>query len=109
MAPTERDPRDLAAAEPAEVVPAPDEPPVAARLVVEIRTDGTRTVARGALEDAILGERVAVKVEGTTPLSLALALAKAMFQAPLFARTMARAAAKALLPGRAGGPPTERK
>jgi len=62
---------------------ATSEPPVAARLVIEIRTDGTRTVARGAIEDAILGERVAIKVEGQTPLELFTALAKALVDAPL--------------------------
>jgi hypothetical protein len=91
--------RDLDRARPAQRQTEPDEPPVAARLVVEIRTDGTRTIARGALEDAVAGERVAIKVEGTTPLALAAALAKSLFSAPLFARTLARAAAAALLPG----------
>ncbi len=91
------DPDDLAPRAPDDLTPGPDEPPVAARLVIEIRTDGTRTIARGALEDAVLGERVGVKVEGTTPLSLAAALAKAIFQAPFFARSVARAAAAALL------------
>jgi hypothetical protein len=83
------------------------EPPVAARLVVEIRTDGTRTVARGAIEDAILGERIAVKVEGQTPLELALALARAFVDVPFLQRVFTKgpslleSAARALLPGRA--------
>jgi hypothetical protein len=81
------------------------EPPLAARLVVEIRTDGTRTVARGAVEDAILGERIAIKVEGATPLELALALAKAFFEVPFLRRvfdtgpSLLSSAARALLPG----------
>ena len=83
---------------------AANEPPVAARLVIEIRTDGTRTVARGAIEDAILGERIAVKVEGQTPLELAMALAKALVDAPLGAfkkgPSLLGSAARALLPGR---------
>ncbi|MBI5481073.1 MAG: hypothetical protein HY906_19605 [Deltaproteobacteria bacterium] len=84
---------------------APDEPPVAARLVVEIRTDGTRTVARGAVEDAILGERIAVKVEGQTPLELALALARAFVEVPFLQRVFTKgpsllgSAARALVPG----------
>jgi len=73
-----------------------DEPPVVARLVVEIRSDGSRTIARGALEDGQLGERTSLKVEGATPSQLALSLVKALFQAPAFARSVARA----LLPER---------
>jgi hypothetical protein len=72
------------------------EPPVVARLVVEIRSDGSRTIARGALEDATVGQKVALQAEGTTPLSLAFALAKAIFQMPSIAKT----AARALLPAR---------
>jgi hypothetical protein len=85
--------------------PEDDEPPVAARLVVEIRTDGTRTVARGAVEDAILGERIAVKVEGATPLELALALARAFVEVPFLQRVFTKgpsllgSAARALVPG----------
>jgi hypothetical protein len=63
----------------------PDEPPVVARMVIEIRSDGTRTIARGALEDALSGERVAVKAEGSTPLALAASLAKTIFSAPALA------------------------
>ena len=68
-----------------------EEPPVVARLVVEIRSDGTRTIARGAIEDTELGERVAVQAEGKTPLDLALSLGRALLQAPSFARQAARA------------------
>jgi hypothetical protein len=68
-----------------------DEPPVVARLVVEIRSDGSRTIARGALEDTELGERVSIQAEGRTPLDLALSLGKALLQAPSFARQAARA------------------
>jgi hypothetical protein len=63
----------------------PDEPPVVARMVIEIRSDGTRTIARGALEDSLSGERVAVKAEGSTPLALAASLAKTIFSAPALA------------------------
>lgn len=58
------------------------EPPVVARLVVEIRSDGTHTIARGAIQDAQLGQEVAIQAEGTTPLALALSLVKAMVKAP---------------------------
>jgi hypothetical protein len=73
-----------------------DEPPVVARLVVEIRSDGRRTIARGSMEDASRGERVAVEAFGTNPISLAFALARSIFTAPAMART----AVRALLPGK---------
>lgn len=68
-----------------------DLPPVVARMVVEIRSDGRRTVARGALEDLASGERVAVRADGTTPLALASALAKSLLKTPVFARQAVRA------------------
>ena len=44
-----------------------EDPPVVARLVVEIRSDGTRTVARGAIEDRTVGQTTAVQIEAGTP------------------------------------------
>jgi hypothetical protein len=73
-----------------------DEPPVVARLIVEIRSDGSRTIARGAVEDTVTGERTAVEARGTTPLSLMVSLSRAVFQVP----ALARRAARALLPGK---------
>jgi hypothetical protein len=79
---------------------APDElevasdPPVVARLVVEIRSDGSRTIARGAVEDAQRGERVTVEARGDSPLQLAIALARALTQVP---RLSARSAVRGLL------------
>ncbi|MBT8495693.1 MAG: hypothetical protein KJO07_21775 [Deltaproteobacteria bacterium] len=70
------------------------EPPVVARLVVEIRSDGSRTIARGALEDRATGQNVAVEARGNSPMSLALALARSMLKLPSLGR------ARALLPGR---------
>jgi hypothetical protein len=64
-----------------------DEPPVVARLMIEIRSDGRRTIARGALEDLEHGERVAIEAKGTTPLDLALSLARSLLQLPALART----------------------
>ena len=75
-----------------------DEPPVVARLVVEIRSDGSRTIARGAVHDAISGQQVAVEARGNSPLQLAASLARAVFSLP----TLARAARRALLPGKPG-------
>jgi hypothetical protein len=74
----------------------PGEPPVVARMIVEIRSDGTRTIARGALEDAASGERVAIEAHGSTPMGLARSLAKSMLSAPV----LARHAVKALLTSR---------
>jgi hypothetical protein len=68
----------------------PEEPPVVARLMIEIRSDGSRTIARGALEDAILGEKVAVEARGTSPASLAASLIKSLFSGPLLAKAVAR-------------------
>jgi hypothetical protein len=80
---------------PGAVVPA-DEPPVVARLVVEIRSDGRRTIARGALEDVVQGQRVAVEARGDSPLGLALGLARSILSVPM----LARASARKLLGGR---------
>jgi len=64
-----------------------NEPPVVARLIVEIRSDGTTTVARGAMEDAQSGQKVAILARGTTPLALALSLARSIAGAPWLAAT----------------------
>jgi hypothetical protein len=72
----------------------PGELPVVARLVVEIRSDGSTTVARGAMEDALSGQKVAVEASGTTPLALALSLAKHLAGAPFLATRAFRALIK---------------
>jgi hypothetical protein len=84
---------DLVAKPPDEVDLA-NEPPVVARLVVEIRSDGTRTIARGAVDDAQRGERVAIEARGDTPIQLAIALARALTQLP---RLAARSTVRGLL------------
>ena len=66
------------------------EPPVVARLVVEIRSDGTRTIARGAAEDLSVGERVQIEARGNSPLELALSLLKALREVPALARSFTR-------------------
>ncbi len=71
------------------------EPPVVARLMVEIRSDGSTTIARGALVDEQSGEKVALEARGTTPLELAGQLAKTMMTLPLTAGQLARARFKA--------------
>jgi hypothetical protein len=67
------------------------EPPVVARLVVEIRSDGRRTIARGALEDAASGQGVAIEARGNSPVQLALSLARTMLSIPALGRGAARA------------------
>jgi hypothetical protein len=74
------------------------EPPVVARLVVEIRSDGSRTIARGAIQDATVGQEVTVQAEGSTPLALAASLVKALLQAPFL-----RGAFRSLIGRRDGG------
>ncbi len=64
----------------------PDLPPVVARLVVEIRSDGTRTIARGAMEDHITGEKVGISVQGRSPALLAKELATSILRLPLLSR-----------------------
>ena len=58
------------------------EPPVVARLIVEIRSDGSRTIARGAIEDVASGQRTAIEARGDSPMQLALALARSLRQLP---------------------------
>jgi hypothetical protein len=74
-----------------------EEPPVVARLMVEIRSDGSQTIARGAIEEMTSGEKVAIEARGTTPAQLAASLAKTIFATPF----LAKAAVRAILDGRA--------
>jgi len=68
------------------------EPPVVARLVVEVRSDGSRTIARGALEGGPDGDTVAIEARGTTPAQLAASLARAVLSAPMLWRGAASSA-----------------
>lgn len=68
---------------------APD-PPVVARLVIEIRSDGSRTVARGALEDVANGEKAMIEARGTTPAALAASLMKSLLSGPMLAKVVGR-------------------
>ena len=73
---------------------ADDELPVVARMVVEIRSDGTRTIARGAIEDRLGGQAVGVEAQADSPLELSRALAKMVLSAP-FAALLGRAKGEA--------------
>lgn len=59
-----------------------DLPPVVARLVVEVRSDGSRTVARGGLEDVLNDQRVALHAEAGTPLELSRLLLRSLLDTP---------------------------
>jgi hypothetical protein len=65
--------------------------PVVARLIVEIRSDGSRTLARGALEDAVTGERVQIEANGGSPAQLAASLAGSLLTTPFALGRYARA------------------
>jgi hypothetical protein len=98
---------DIEPSGPVDIERARGEPPVVARLVVEIRSDGSRTIARGAMEDAATGRGVAIEASGRSPLQLALSLARSLVTLPAFGRS-----ARALLRGRSPGgghsrPPTD--
>jgi hypothetical protein len=72
----------LVSQEAGQVPAAYDEPPVVARMIVEIRSDGTRTIARGALEDIVSGERVKIEANGGSPMQLAASLASNLLSTP---------------------------
>lgn len=90
---------------PDEVAPT-DEPPVVARMVIEIRSDGRRTIARGAMEDHLTGEKVGLEARGASPGALAASLVRSIVEVPFLSRlfvrgpNIARNAARALLPKR---------
>ena len=62
-----------------------DELPVVARLIVEVRSDGSRTIARGGIEDLASGHKVTIDARGDSPAQLALALARSIFRLPQLA------------------------
>jgi hypothetical protein len=66
-----------------DVVHADEALPVVARLVIEIRSDGSRTVARGALDGTGPGEHVAIEAQGGSPAELAGMLLRAVFATPV--------------------------
>jgi len=73
-------PIEVREAEP--IAPEEDLPPVVARMVVEIRSDGTRTLARGAVEDVATGQRVSVQANAPNPVQLSASLARALLKTP---------------------------
>ena len=77
-----------------------EEMPVVARMVVEVRSDGTRTLARGALEDLVTGQQVAIETPALTPLELATHLSKSLLLVSGAARDAVRGSVGALVPER---------
>jgi hypothetical protein len=65
--------------------------PVVARLVVEVRSDGSRTVARGLIEDLGSGERTVIEASADTERALLAVLMRAASNlarlTPLFSMT----------------------
>jgi hypothetical protein len=88
---------DLLRTEPGPLLAAEDDlPPIVARLVVEIRSDGSRTIARGALEDRAQGQTVAIEADAGSPLQLVKKLVGSLWQLP----SLARSATARMLPRR---------
>lgn len=58
------------------------EPPVVAQLMIEIRSDGSRTIARGALHDLRANESAQVHAEGDTPAQLVASLLHSLLTLP---------------------------
>lgn len=57
-----------------------DLPPVVSRLVVEIRSDGRKTMARGAIEDVQTGQRVAISADARSLVELSGMLVQSLGQ-----------------------------
>lgn len=62
---------ELLPREDAEALARDEELPVVARMAVEIRSDGVRTVARGAMVDAATDTEVAIELRASSMLELA--------------------------------------
>jgi hypothetical protein len=58
------------------------EPPVVAQLMIEIRSDGSHTIARGALHDLRSNESAHVHAEGKTPAALIASLLQSLLSLP---------------------------
>jgi hypothetical protein len=58
------------------------EPPIVAQLMIEIRSDGSHTIARGALHDLRSQESAHVHAEGKTPAQLIASLLSSLLSLP---------------------------
>jgi hypothetical protein len=89
------------AAEPIDIQPStPGLPPVVARVVVELRSDGTRTVACASVQNAFLGQGVSVQAESRAPIKLALALLRTAERLPFLGPKVAKLLLKSGMPAR---------
>jgi hypothetical protein len=61
---------------------AEQEPPIVAQLMIEIRSDGSHTIARGALHDLRSQESAHVHAEGKTPAALIASLLGSLLSLP---------------------------
>jgi hypothetical protein len=68
--------------EPGALSNAEQEPPVVAQLMIEIRSDGSHTIARGALHDLRSQESAHVHAEGKTPAQLIASLLGSLLSLP---------------------------
>lgn len=66
--------------------------PIVSRIVIEVRSDGTRTIARGAAEDP--SGKVGLEVRADSPVELVTAMVKLMLQVPALATTSFRTGRK---------------
>jgi hypothetical protein len=92
--PAQPSPGPIVHTESGQVPQAYEEPPVVARMIIEIRSDGTRTIARGALEDVLSDERVKIEASGGTPIQLAASLASSLLSTPFMLGRAANAVIK---------------
>ena len=76
----------------------PENLPVVARIMIEIRSDGTRTMARGALDDVLNEQQTAIELPPMTPLELSAALSATISRTLLETPGAARAALRHLVP-----------
>ena len=95
-----RPPRAVVSASTDAVAHEDDALPVVARLVIELRSDGRRTLARGAVTHDATGERAALEAEAESPWALMKLLAKELATMSLGAWVPARTSASLARPRR---------
>ena len=67
--------------------------PVVARLIVEVRSDGRRTLARGRIEDLLTGQKTELTARGDSPAALLSTLLRSVTGIASLARRAAQALA----------------
>ena len=69
-----------------------------ARMMIEVRSDGIRTSARGAFEDLQNDEKTAIELPPMTPMQLSAALSATIGKALAESPGIARMALRSLVP-----------